>query len=96
MRKGRGEIKKVGDLFEKYKKTLIAPQRTVIKEFVEVVYDLLNVEIHPSSVRYSPETKTLSVTVRGALKSEIQLHRDEISMHMKGRLGEKNAPHTIL
>ncbi|MEX0930739.1 MAG: hypothetical protein WDZ68_00420 [Candidatus Paceibacterota bacterium] len=96
MRKGRGEVKKVGDLFEKYKKTLIAPQKTVINAFIEVVGDMFNIEIDPARVKYTPSTKTLSVAVQGPLKSELQLRRDEILTHMKGRLGEKNAPHTIL
>ena len=96
MRKGRGEIKKVGDLFEKYKKTLKAPQGTVIEAFREVLSELLSIEISKDKVKYSPATKTLSVTQGGPLRSEIRLHQEEILAHMKGRLGEKSAPNKIL
>ena len=96
MRKGRGEIKRVSDLFEKYRKTLIAPQKTVIGAFVEVVDDVLGIKLKPESVRYAPGSKTLSVATHGPLKSEIRLHKDELITHLKGRLGEKNAPTTIL
>ena len=57
MRKGRGEIKRVSDLFEKYRKTLIAPQKTVIGAFVEVVDDVLGIKLKPESVRYAPGSK---------------------------------------
>lgn len=86
---------KVGGLFEKYKNTLIAPQKTITDAFCEVVEDILSVSVPKNKVKYSVGTKTLSVS-GGALKSEIQLHKDEILAHMKGRLGEKNAPKEIL
>lgn len=96
MRKGRGEVKKVGDLFEKYRRTLIAPQRTVITTFIEVTEEILGVSLPDKAVTYTPGSKTLSVVAPGPIKSEIRLHYDEILAHMKGRLGEKNAPVTIL
>lgn len=96
MRKGRGEVKKVGDLFEKYRRTLIAPQKTVVAAFVEVVEEVLGIRVRPEAVRYTPSSRTLFVTAGGPLKSEIKLHADEIVAHLKGRLGEKNAPETIL
>lgn len=96
MRKGRGEIKKIGELFEKYQRSLIAPQKTVIKTFIEVVYEVLEFEVAYDSVSYTPHTKTLSLRSKGPLKSEVMLHKDEILTHMKGRLGPKNAPTTIL
>lgn len=96
MRKTRGEIKKVGDLFEKYKKTLKAPQGSVIKVFIEVADEVLGISIKKGYVSYSPQSKTISLVSGGPLKSEIYLHKEEILAHMKGRLGEKNAPKTIL
>lgn len=96
MRKGRGEIVKLGDLFEKYRKTLQAPEKTVITCFCEVVTDVIGVNVPPKNVRYTVYSKTLSVTVAGPLKSEIQLRKEEILTHMKGRLGEKSAPQEIL
>lgn len=96
MRKGRGEIVKLGDLFEKYRKNLKAPQGTVIESFCEVVEDVLCITIKKEKVKYSPSTKTVSLVIGGALKSEIQLHKKEILNHLKGRLGEKSAPTEIL
>lgn len=90
------EIKKVGDLFEKYHRRLVAPEGSVIEAFVEVVEDLLSFKIPKSKVRYTPASKILSLQGKAALKSEIKLHEREILNHLKGRLGEKNAPHTIL
>lgn len=95
-RKGRrGEITKVGDLFEKYKTILKAPQGTVVKEFVEVVQDLLGIKIDRKYIKYSVTSKTLSLTAPSALKQEISFHKDEIILHLKARLGEKSAPKII-
>ncbi len=88
----RGEITKVSDLFEKYKTILKAPQGTVVKEFVEVVQDLLGIKIDRKFIKFSVTTKTLSLTAPSALKQEIALHKDEIILHLKARLGEKSAP----
>lgn len=96
MRKGRGEIVKLSDLFEKYKKTLRAPQGTVIDCFREVVEDVVGVSVSKESVSYSVFTKTLSARVSGPLKSEIKLRKKEILAHMKGRLGDESAPTEIL
>lgn len=96
MRKARGEIKKVADLFEKYRRTLIAPERTVITTFVEVVEDVAGITVPPGSVTYKPSTRTLVIKGAGPLKTEIGMRRDEILAHMKGRLGERNAPTTLL
>ena len=70
-RKGRrGEITKVGDLFEKYKTILKAPQGTVVKEFIEVVQDLLGIKIDRKYIKYSVTSKTISLTAPSALKQE--------------------------
>ena len=88
----RGEIVKVSALFEKYKTILKAPQGTVVKEFIEVVHDLTSIKIDSKFIKYSVATKTLSVTAPSALKQELSLHQAEIILHLKARLGEKNAP----
>lgn len=96
MRKGRGEIVKLSTLFEKYAKTLKAPQGIVIDCFREVVQELIKLDIKKERISYSVHTKTLKVTVLGPLKSEIQLRKKEIINHMKGRIGEQSAPRDIL
>ena len=92
----RGEIKKLSSLFDKYKLRLVAPEASVINAFIEVVRDLLGIELAKGKIRYSPTSKTLSTTLAGPLRSEIKLREGEIIAHLKGRLGEKNAPKTIL
>lgn len=92
----RGELKRVSSLFEKYKKTLVAPESSVIEVFLEVLDDVLGIRIEKSKVRYVPGTKTLSIQGLGSLRSEIKMHEKEIMNHLKGRLGEKSAPKKIL
>jgi len=96
MRKGRGEIIKLGTLFEKYKKILKAPQGIVTDCFREVVSELIKIDIPKENIKYTVHNKTLSVRVSGPLKSEIKLRSQEILTHMKGRLGAESAPSTIL
>lgn len=96
MRQGRGQITKLSDLFDKYKKTLKAPQGIVVSCFIEVVEDLIGIPVAKKDVKYTVYTKTLAVRVQGPLKSEILLRKKEILSHMKGRLGEGSAPLEIL
>ncbi len=96
MRKGRGEIMKLGDLFEKYKKILKAPQGVIIDCFIEVVDDVIGLKIAKQQISYTVHSRTLSVRVSGPLKSEIKLRKKEILAHMKGRLGDQGAPIEIV
>lgn len=96
MRKGRGEVKKLGDLFEKYRRTLVAPEKSVRDAFIEIVEELIGVTLQDRHVTYKPASRTLFVSANGMIKSEIMLRRDEILAHLKGRLGEQSAPSAIL
>lgn len=95
MARGEG-IKQLKDLFTKYREQLIAPEATVVNAFIEVVHDVLGVKLRKESVHYTPATHTLTVTASGVLKNEIALHTEELLTHMKGRVGVKAAPKTIL
>ena len=96
MRKQRGgEVRKVGDLFDKYKQTLQAPQGIVIGVFIEVVSDLIGITIPKERISYSVHNKALTMQISGPLKSEILLQKEEIFTHMKGRLGGKGVPQQI-
>ena len=90
------DLKKVSSLFDKYKKNLIAPEASVVSAFVEVVNDLLGIDCPKNQIKYNPGTKTLSFLGSGVLRGECKLHELEIISHLKGRLGEKSAPRTIL
>lgn len=96
MRKGRGEITKLSALFDKYKNTLRAPQGSVVECFRDVVADLMHIDIPAAQITYTVHSRTLSARVAGPLKSELRLHAKEILTHMKGRLGERNAPAEIV
>lgn len=91
-----GEIKKVGDLFDKYKQILKAPQGVVIGAFIEVVSDLVGIEIPKEHISYSVHSKTLTMRISGPLKTEILLKKKEILTHMKGRIGEQSVPKIFL
>lgn len=90
------KLNHITSLFDKYKKTLKAPQKVVVETFIEVVEDLVGVTVRTESVRYSVATKTLSVQVSGPLKTEIKLREKEILTHIRGRLGAGSAPVTIV
>ncbi len=97
MKKQRGsDIKKVGDLFEKYRQVLKAPQGVVVDSFVEVVSDLIGIEISKDRISYTVHNKTLTLQISGSLKTEILLRKEEIFTHMKGRIGKQSTPKTIL
>jgi predicted DNA-binding protein YlxM (UPF0122 family) len=96
MRKPRGEITKLSTLFEKYKKVLKAPQGSVIEAFCELTLELYNLTIAKNSVSYNVHTRVLHLRVAGTLKNEVHIHKKEILTHLKGRLGEHNAPKDIL
>lgn len=97
MKKTRGQgIKKISHLFEKYKNTLKAPEKTVITTFLEVIDDLYGWDIPKNYIRFNSQTRMISIQTSGVLVSEIKLHKQEILNHLKGRLGEKNAPKDII
>jgi hypothetical protein len=93
--RGQGIIK-VANLFEKYKKTLRAPQKTVVVNFVVAVEDVLGKVLREDQCTYSPKSKTLSVHASGMLKTEIQLNKGRLIAEMRKALGEKSAPTDIL
>jgi hypothetical protein len=95
MKSRRGEIIKVADLFEKYKKVLKAPQSSVVKEVIEVIADITGVTLGPKYIKYAVHSRTISITAPAILKQEIKLHQDEILIHLKARLGENSVPKII-
>lgn len=93
----RGEgIKKLSDLFDKYKNTLKAPQGSVINVFCEVADEVLDITINKDQVDYNTFNKILTLKTSGVIKSEIKINKKEILSHLKGRLGVNSAPKDIL
>ncbi len=87
---------KIGDLFDVYRKRLRAPEGSVTSAVIEVVEDVIGIPLDKKSLAYSPQTKILTIKASGMVKTEILLRKEERLTHLKGRLGPKNAPTTIL
>ena len=97
MRKVRGQgITHVSSLFEKYKKTLRAPEATTIHTFVAVVEDEFSIPLEHDQCSYDPRTRTLAVRASGVVKTEIALKKRDILARVAQKVGERNAPTTIV
>jgi len=94
MSRGDG-IKPINNLFEKYKHTLRAPQASVVKVFIEVVQDVLEITLKEDWVAYNTYQKIITLKAPGPIATEIKRQQEIIITHLKGRLGEKSAPKTI-
>jgi len=91
-----GDPKPVGDLLEKYRKTLRAPEGSVITAFQQALKDELGMKLEKKFITYRVSSRTLIVSVAGAQKSEIILHKQELLHHCRESLGEKNVPKQII
>lgn len=96
MLKRRGEIVAVRDLFEKYRKTLQAPQKTVELEAIRVIGELIHITLKEHQVVYTPSSRILAIKAPSILKQEVALQREAVLSELKRRLGAKNAPQTLL
>ena len=96
MFKRRGEIIAVRDLFEKYRKTLQAPQKTVELEAIRVIGELTNLTLKEHQVEYVVSSRVLAIKAPSLLKQEIKLKHKEVLAELKKRLGAKSSPNTIL
>lgn len=94
MKKNTGP-KQINTLFEKYKKTLRAPEATVVHTFVEVVEDLLGITVPQTAVSYQPSQRTIYIK-NGLLRSAVIPHKKEVLAHLKARVGDTSAPTEIL
>ncbi|MCB9810735.1 MAG: hypothetical protein H6779_02810 [Candidatus Nomurabacteria bacterium] len=94
--KRRGEIVAVKDLFEKYRRTLQAPQKTVELEAVRVIGEISGLKLTEKQVKYTPASRTLAITASSLIKQELRFHCQAILEELKKRLGTKNAPQSIL
>lgn len=96
MKKVHGEIVAVRDLFEKYHKTLQAPQKTVELEAIRVIGELVHITLKEHQVIYTPNSRILAIKVPSIIKQEVMLKRDDVLLELKQRMGGKNAPQTLL
>lgn len=97
MRKiGRGEVVRIGSLFDHYKKRFTAPERTVVLACIEVLKELFSFQLKENQCRYAPRSRTITLIVSGPLKTEIQLQKEKVLTGIRERVGEKNAPIHLL
>ncbi len=96
MKKRDGEMKQLSSLFSIYKDRLIAPQRSVIEATIEVIHDLTHISLDPKKASYTVSTKTFSSNAPALIRQELKKQEMLIIEHVKGRLGEKNAPKRIV
>lgn len=95
MERGR-ETKTIGSLLDKYKKSLRAPQKTVVKSAISAIAEITGVSVDQRMISYNVHSRTLSVHAGGPLKTEILLAKQEVLARCVADLGVKNAPEHIV
>lgn len=89
-------MKRVGDLFEKYRLNIKAPQATVKKACVEAIKEVSGFDIKPEQINYVVSTGVISLQIPSVLKSELRFHQDTIIKTLSEKLSGGVAPKTIL
>lgn len=83
----RGELTKLGSLFEKYERLLVPPQASVEKEIIRVIADVCGRTITREQITYTVATRSAYLRTPSLLKSEILRFRQEILDKLKAELG---------
>ncbi len=89
-------MKQLGDLFEKYRTRIKAPQATVEKECIQVVLEVTGFNLNLNQVTYTVSTRTISLKVPSILKTELKFHYAAILQILETRLGVDGSPKVIL
>lgn len=89
-------MKRVGDLFEKYRVRFKAPQATVEKACAKAIFEVTGYTVLAEQVTYTVHTQTLSLQVPSVLKSELRFQQEAILTALERELGESNSSRTIL
>ncbi len=90
------KIKKIGDLFARYKDKFKPPQGTVEKACVESIFEITGIKLDKNNVSYTVNTKTIKLNISSLLKTEIKFKQREIIANLKQRLGGQSTPEIIL
>lgn len=90
------KMKAIGDLFEKYRNKIKAPQGSVKKRCVLVIKEVTGFDIKIEEMEYTVSTRTLYLKVPSILKSELKFHHKKILTQLKQDLGEEVAPKFIV
>lgn len=89
-------MKSVGDLFEKYRTRLRAPQATVEKACVRTIAEVTGFSVTEEQVVYTVHTRTITIHAPSLIKSELRFHHDVILKNLEEELGAEGCPKTIL
>lgn len=85
-------MKRLGDLFERYRTRIKAPQASVEKECIVIIKELTQFDIQLSQLEYTVGTRTISLRVPSILRTEILFKKAEILEKLKAHLGADNCP----
>jgi len=85
-------MKRLGDLFERYRTRFKAPQASVEKECIVIIEELTTFKLELNQLEYTVSTKTLSLRVPSILRNEILFQKTEILEKLKAHLGADNCP----
>ena len=88
MESRRGELVKVSALFDKYLKTLKAPQKTVEKAALDAIEAAIGLRLLPEQIEYTVATKILYVKAPALIRSEIKINTEQINKHLEVILSE--------
>ena len=90
------KMKRIGDLFEKYRTKFKAPQASVEKACIEVIKEVTGFDVTLDQVTYTISTRTIYIQAPSILKSELRFHYTEIIKKLEDELGKDGSPQTIL
>lgn len=90
------QMKRIGDLFEKYRLCIKAPQATVEKACVRAIQDVTGLTVEQEQITYNVSTGTLHLTVASVLKSELKIHQTAIIQALEKELGDTVTSRTLL
>jgi hypothetical protein len=85
-------MRRLGDLYERYRTKIKAPQASVEKECLVIIKELTQFDLKLSQLEYTVSTRTISLRVPSILRTEILFRKTEILEKLKAHLGADNCP----
>jgi hypothetical protein len=96
MKERRGELIKLSALFDKYIKTLKAPQKTVEKAARVAIFEVTGLQLVDAQIKYTVSTQTLFVNAPSIMRTEIKIKNEEILRALQVVLGKNQSEVTLL
>jgi hypothetical protein len=86
----------LGNLLLRYKNHFKAPQATVERLCIDIVKEVLEVDLQPQQVIYTPSTQTIIFKTPSILTSEIKTHHIKILEELQKRLDNSSLPKHLI